>query len=876
MRRLVSISVAGLFLFIISVGVVYAGPTAISPSSDTVAVVPTGCTTFSWSEVSGAVSYRLEVYEAVTSNILSHKDAMATGAPLLVGDIDAPGLSWTPTVDRCLSEGKVYVWYVGARDSEGNLTWSEGKAFEVRALSEAAMQEAVRGTVKEYLKTEWKNTDSFSQFKEEIKKEVTKGIETEGNKKIMGTEGTSNTLYGLGAGNSLGDDDDYATFIGYQAGYSTLDGITYNTFVGHSAGYSNTTGYWNTFMGRAAGYSNTTGNYNTFIGNWAGGNNQAGSNNIFIGAEAGYYNTASDNTVIGRLAGHYFTTASGNTIIGKGAGRGVSGSSTGGYNTFVGYEAGYGNTTGSANTFVGNSSGHSNTTGQWNVFVGDYAGYSNTTGSYNTFVGLRSGRYNQTGYNNAFFGKESGENNTASENTFIGHQAGRLNTSGSSNVFLGSTAGYTNQTGVENTFLGFQAGYYNTASFNTFVGSTAGYSNTTGSQNTFLGDDAGLNNTTGSQNTFLGDDAGLNNTSGKWNTFVGESAGRANTTANYNVFIGQNAGYNHQTGGYNTFIGSGAGYNNQTGQGNVFIGNAAGTNETGSNKLYIDNSGTSTPLIWGDFTNDIVNINGKLGIGTTAPDQKIDLAGGAITVNGSDTSAGTGTGQQRPMFGWTETGRAIMGWGGAGGANMEFYSRGHTTRPGEYYIVYGGGPTIGKVRYAHYDGGTTWSDTLAMLHNGYIGFGVPSPVYPLQHKNGAYLSTGGVWTNASSREYKENIEPLSADKAIEALKGLNPVTYTYKAAPDERHVGFIAEDVPDLVATKDRKSLSPMDIVAVLTRVTKEQQSEIERLKGVIQKLEAQNKKLEAENQATREEFKDKIAYIERLLLFQNSIAASK
>jgi hypothetical protein len=40
-------------------------------------------------------------------------------------------------------------------------------------------------------------------------------------------------------------------------------------------------------------------------------------------------------------------------------------------------------------------------------------------------------------------------------------------------------------------------------------------------------------------------------------------------------------------------------------------------------------------------------------------------------------------------------------------------------------------------------------------------------------------------------------------------------------------VGFIAEDVPDLVARKDRKSLSPMDIVAVLTAVTKEQKEKV-------------------------------------------------
>jgi hypothetical protein len=93
--------------------------------------------------------------------------------------------------------------------------------------------------------------------------------------------------------------------------------------------------------------------------------------------------------------------------------------------------------------------------------------------------------------------------------------------------------------------------------------------------------------------------------------------------------------------------------------------------------------------------------------------------------------------------------------------------------------------------------------------------------------NGARLTTGGVWTNASSRELKDNIETISTEDANKALAGLSPVRYVYKNSRDEEYMGFIAEDVPDLVASNDRKSLSPMDIVAVLTTVTKEQQAKL-------------------------------------------------
>jgi len=62
---------------------------------------------------------------------------------------------------------------------------------------------------------------------------------------------------------------------------------------------------------------------------------------------------------------------------------------------------------------------------------------------------------------------------------------------------------------------------------------------------------------------------------------------------------------------------------------------------------------------------------------------------------------------------------------------------------------------------------------------------------------------------------------------MRTLDKLTPVTYAYKAAPDEHHVGFIAEDAPDLVATLDHKGMSAMDIVAVLTKVVQQQKSNL-------------------------------------------------
>ena len=63
---------------------------------------------------------------------------------------------------------------------------------------------------------------------------------------------------------------------------------------------------------------------------------------------------------------------------------------------------------------------------------------------------------------------------------------------------------------------------------------------------------------------------------------------------------------------------------------------------------------------------------------------------------------------------------------------------------------------------------------------------------------------------------------------------LEPVRFNYKTDAEDEYVGFIAEDVPDLVASKDRTGLSAMDIVAVLTRVVQAQQERIEELEAKL------------------------------------------
>ena len=123
-------------------------------------------------------------------------------------------------------------------------------------------------------------------------------------------------------------------------------------------------------------------------------------------------------------------------------------------------------------------------------------------------------------------------------------------------------------------------------------------------------------------------------------------------------------------------------------------------------------------------------------------------------------------------------------------------------------------------------------DRLTIDRDGNVGIGTVRPSHPLEMASGAYVSAGGVWTNSSSRERKDNIVALTPEEALTALVALEPVRFNYKRDASEEYVGFIAEDVPGLVASSDRVSLSTMDIVAVLTKVVQQQQQKIAELEA--------------------------------------------
>jgi hypothetical protein len=257
-----------------------------------------------------------------------------------------------------------------------------------------------------------------------------------------------------------------------------------------------------------------------------------------------------------------------------------------------------------------------------NYFIGHETGSSITTGLYNSFLGYQAGKTNSNGSYNIFIGYQAGLNTEGPSGEVGGSE-------GSFNCFMGYQAGYSNIDGANNTFLGYASGWTNTSDHNTFVGSLSGYNNTSGYSNTFLGTSAGFKNTTGGSNVFLGSGAGNNVSIGGGNTFVGNGAGANIKTGQGNIIIGASAAGDNYYAGYgggssNILIGFEAGYTLENGSSNIFIGNKAGYDETGSDKLVISNSDTSTPLVSGDF-----------GLGTFRVNGDVEYTGAVVNVSDS-------------------------------------------------------------------------------------------------------------------------------------------------------------------------------------------------------------------------------------------------
>ena len=210
------------------------------------------------------------------------------------------------------------------------------------------------------------------------------------------------------------------------------------------------------------------------------------------------------------------------------------------------------------------------------------------------------------------FVKYSRLGDMAQLSTFIGYQAGYDADTVAYSTFLGLSAGQESTNATGSTFLGINAGSAsNYADYSTFLGIYAGESSTNADYSTFLGNRAGRESTYATGSTFLGIDAGSASNYADYSTFLGLSAGESSTNATNSTFLGNKAGYQSDSISDSYFYGSYTGIKSNLLDEMILIGDSVGYQQSGlSHQIWIDDSPTSTPLILGDFANDVLTVNG--------------------------------------------------------------------------------------------------------------------------------------------------------------------------------------------------------------------------------------------------------------------------
>jgi hypothetical protein len=319
-------------------------------------------------------------------------------------------------------------------------------------------------------------------------------------------------------------------------------------------------------------------------------------------------------------------------INGLTIGRGGGNIST---NTANGYRALFSNTSGSNNTANGSYTLYNNLTGGANVALGYAALYTNTTGNNNTAVGLYSLFYNTTGNQNTSVGRNSMLSNTSGYfNTSVGLTAMLSNTTGHNNTGFGRDAILSNIEGIGNTAIGSVSGRFisggdvnvvdptkelSIVNYGVFLGSY-----TKALQNNSINEIViGANTVGNGSNTVTLGNTDIITTVLRGNVGIGTTTPTLGTLqVNGNVYA------TSFTGSFSgSFDGTGS-YALQALSASYALSSSYSTNISGTTNYVSKFTGDNT------LGNSLIYDNGtSVGIGTTAPGAKLDVAGDALFNN---------------------------------------------------------------------------------------------------------------------------------------------------------------------------------------------------------------------------------------------------
>lgn len=462
---------------------------------------------------------------------------------------------------------------------------------------------------------------------------------------------------------------------------------------------------------------------------------------------------------------------------------------------------------------------------------------------------------------------------------FIRFQEGRIQTSNNGNsVFMGNQAGLNDdQSNNENIFIGYLTGKSNvTSAAGLAMGRAAMENHTTGNFNIALGNYSTQKHVSGANNVSVGAYTLNQNKTGAGNTSIGTGAMRLDTSGSSNVAVGGYSLYNGKNLDNNVAIGYYAGHN-ASGDGNIFIGHDAGASASGNNQLYIDNSSTNSPLIYGDFSSNSLQVNGTLtSTGALNGNSTMDIANtgliGNLNVGSQSTDQGTSNHSNKgfTVTPWLYT-NAIEAQGERGSAST--------------LITVGADGTYGAADQIHMV--TNGNSQMTIASDGKVGLDKTSPAADLHIRqsqqtitNGtggirfeesgsttdwwriyhsgiyfsfnrsgnrvAYISGTGSYVTTSDAKFKKNV--VAMEPVLERVNRMRPVSYHYNQQKESENkvLGFIAQEVrplfPELVFESEDGSLgmSYAHVGVIAIQAVKEQQEVIKAQQAQIDELSQQ------------------------------------
>jgi hypothetical protein len=400
-------------------------------------------------------------------------------------------------------------------------------------------------------------------------------------------------------------------------------------------------------------------------------------------------------------------------------------------------------------------------------------------------------------------------------NLFVGDSTGLGITFPNFDTYVGNAAGQ-HSTGPYNTYLGSGAGQHSIGQDNTAVGFLAGQFASLdvsgGGTNSYFGSWAGQGSS-GGYNTILGANAGSSNV-GSFNALVGEDAGGANF-GSYNSSLGHYSGRNSH-GDENCFIGYASGSSNN-GNRNVGLGRNAGQGTAGNENISI---GYNTGALNSGTMNTFIGSESGYHSGFQDNQNEVTLLGGKANV----------------PLGLSLTDATAIGYGAVAKASNS--------------MVFG--DTAVKTWYFNSNAPATAGAALV------VGSGSTNG-------NGAYLTNGGVWTNASDRFKKENFETLDNNDILDKIAHLPITRWNYKNL-SEQHIGPVAQDFYRIfhlgtddktISTIDPSGIALAGIQGLYDKI-RSQNTEIQDLRVQLQKQQAALAAQQAQIDQLLQKFNDK------------------